>query len=48
MNWSSAITKLGPPVKLWFGRDWSSAPGRPPAFAYTETLAEVAGPGPLK
>jgi hypothetical protein len=45
---SSVITKLGPPVKLWFGRDWSSVPGRSPEFAYTATLTEVAGPGPLK
>jgi hypothetical protein len=33
MDWSSAIAKLGPPVKLWFGRDWSSVPGTPPEFA---------------
>ena len=26
-------TKLGPLVKVWFGRDWSSVPGRlPPPF----------------
>ena len=23
--------KLGPPVKAWFGRDWSRVPGRSPA-----------------
>jgi hypothetical protein len=30
---SRAIAKLGSPVKLWFGRDWTSVPGRSPLFA---------------
>ena len=41
-------TKLAPPVKLWFGRDATSVPGRLPEVAYTLTFTELAGPGPLK
>jgi hypothetical protein len=47
MGGLTVIAKLGSPVKIWSGRSETSVSGRLPApFVRTETLTEVAGPGP--